>query len=101
MIQAEETSDLRSSAAVRAEGDAVRVERSAVGLVRGGNVDLAQAGSASSWPVNDVLVGQGGGRGFLAGGDLRISQGGGAVFLAGATHRSARAASEPCSPLAG
>ena len=56
---------------VRAEDRSVRVERSAVGVVRGKNVEVSQAGLGLVLADGDVSLTQGGGRAFFARGDLR------------------------------
>ena len=68
---------------VRAEDRNVRVERSAVGVLRGKDVEVSQAGIGLVLADGDVSITQGGGRAFVARGDLRIQQGGGSTLIAG------------------
>jgi hypothetical protein len=78
------TTDVTTSATkeVRAEGQPVQIERSAVGVVRGKDVEIGMAGVGLVIADGDVALTQGGGRAFVAGGDLRIHQGGGGTLIA-------------------
>ena len=67
---------------VRAEGQPVQIERSAVGVVRGKDVEIGTAVAGLVIADGDVSVTQGGGRALVAGGDLRIHQGGGGTLIA-------------------
>ena len=67
---------------VRAEDRSVRIERSAIGVVRGKEVEVSQAGLGLVLADGDVSLTQGGGRAFIARGDLRIQQGGGSTLIA-------------------
>jgi hypothetical protein len=63
--------------------DQVRVERSAVAMVRAQSAEVTQGAVGLVLAGGDVQVSRGGGRTFVAGGDLNIAQGGGGMFLAG------------------
>ena len=92
---------------VRAENQPVQIERSAVGVVRGKDVEIGMAGVGLVLADGDVALTQGGGRAFVAGGDLRIHQGGGGTLVAagdasisqggaGSRHPSPAATSDSC-----
>ena len=82
---------------VRADGQSVQVDRSAVGVCAPGmRVGLAGVGLVLA--DGDVFVTQGGGR-FVAHGDLRIQQGGGGMIVAAGNAAISRAVREPsCRP---
>ena len=60
----------------------VRVERSAVGVLRARDVDVSQAGVGMVLADRNVSVTQGGGRTFIARGNVSIQQGGGNTLVA-------------------
>lgn len=59
------------------------LRQSAIGIIRGNEVSVAQGFVGAVLARGDVSVSQAGGRTFLAAGDLRVQQGGGGMFLAG------------------
>jgi hypothetical protein len=83
VVATERQTSVQPAAEALLEGDEVRVERSAVGVIRGATVDLSQGVVGLVLAQGDVSVSQGGARSFLAGGDLRITRGGGGVLAAG------------------
>src|SRR5687768_14580347 len=77
------TRDLDMTVSPMVASGELRVERSAVGIVRGGSVSFSKGPVGAVFARGDVSVSQAGGRAFVAGGDLAISQGGGGMFVAG------------------
>src|SRR5688572_27573688 len=78
------TQDVITSATkeVAAKDSDVRVERSAVGVLRGRDVEVGMAGVGMVLADRNVAVTQGGGRTFVARGNVSIQQGGGGTLVA-------------------